>query len=309
MFQTTSKACAIYQVYIYISLSLSLSLSPSPSPLVRLTSGPEASSAATQQMGKPKGLWIQDHLIVYILEAAIHAQASHASLMHWSVQFFCVLNFQVTFAACNLVCRNINCWSLLSVTMSGSVGLDGPGVSRSIPSVFVITLYKPRGPPCLASLCSTWAIRWLILSECASNAFSCPTRPLTASETATEHVWWTAATKGAERSVLNEAIWEAVLGVEGLIKDGVAERMVSLLFEVKRHKAFVRCSFTTGSCIFAACRRAKPTHEICKFPNFCTCHCKEKYTSRDREMKRIAQWLMGLATKRREPKWLEPKWQ
>ena len=141
--------CYISGIYIYISLSLSLSLSPSPSPLVRLTSGPEASSAATQQMGKPKGLWIQDHLIVYILEAAIHAQASHASLMHWSVQFFCALNFQVTFAACNLVCRNINCWSLLSVTMSGSVGLDGPGVSRSIPSVFVITLSKPRGPPVL----------------------------------------------------------------------------------------------------------------------------------------------------------------
>ena len=54
-------------------------------------------------------------------------------------------------------------------------------------------------------------------------------------------------------------IWEAMTGVEGLIVEVVAEGMDSLLFEVKRYKAFVRCSFTTGSCIFAACRRAKPT--------------------------------------------------
>ena len=49
-------------IYIYISLSLFIAISTGETDL-----GPEASSAATQQMGKPKALWIKDiYIYIYI---------------------------------------------------------------------------------------------------------------------------------------------------------------------------------------------------------------------------------------------------
>ena len=216
-------------------------------------------------MGKPKALWIQDNWIVCILEATIHTQAGHASLMHWSVQ---ILRLELPSGVCGLGTLFAVISTADRCCLSRCQGhLDFTNSGRACRGAFPLSLSKrcpnQGRPPVLQA----FALLGQFDDSYCQNVLAVHSAALpghwrlTASETATEHVWWTTATKGAKRSVLNEAIWEAVLGVEDLIEDGVAQRMVSLLFEVKRHKAFVRCSFTTGSCIFAACRREKPTHE------------------------------------------------